>query len=51
MVTNRIIKGISFEPEVFAALESLRGNKAHFRSGYINSLVREKLKLPEKAKK
>ena len=45
MASTRIIKGISFEPQVFAALETLRGNSAHFRSAYINTLIKEKLGL------
>jgi hypothetical protein len=35
----RVIKGISFEPHVFEALETLRGTSAGFRSAYINTLI------------
>jgi hypothetical protein len=45
MATTRVIKGISFEPQVFAALELLRGNNSQFRSQYINRLIKEKLGL------
>jgi len=45
MVTRRVIKGISFKPDVFAALELLRGNSSHFRSEYIDTVLREKLRL------
>jgi hypothetical protein len=48
MSTNRIIKGIAFETEIFAALEKLRGNNAHFRSKFVNDAVREKIGLTKK---
>lgn len=49
--SNRVIKGIAFETEIFAELEKLRGNSAHFRSKYVNDAVREKLGLPKGGKK
>jgi hypothetical protein len=45
MASNRIIKGIRFEPQVFAAMETLRGNNSQFRSKYINAHLKEKLGL------
>ena len=45
MVTTRVIKGISFKPDVFEALETLRGNSSHFRSEFIDTVLREKLGL------
>jgi metal-responsive CopG/Arc/MetJ family transcriptional regulator len=36
---------ICVEPEVFQALETLRGTKTQFRSEFINELLREKLGL------
>jgi hypothetical protein len=47
MTSNRIIKGISFEPQVFAALETLRGTNSQFRSQYINKLLKKELGLPK----
>ena len=43
MTTQQIVRGISFEPEVYEALERLRGNRQHFRSPYINKLLRREL--------
>lgn len=42
---------ISLQPEVFQALESLRGSKTHFRSGYINEILRKEFGLTGKAKR
>jgi hypothetical protein len=40
------MRGIAWEPDVFMALESLRGNQQNFRSRFVNDCVREKLNLP-----
>ena len=45
MATKKIMRGISFDPDVFQALENLRGTRQRERSRYINDLVREKLGL------
>jgi len=39
---------ISVDMDVFQRLEELRGNKTQFRSGFINSLLKEKLGIPER---
>lgn len=40
---TQIVKGISFDPDIFEALEKLRGNSAQFRSVFINKLIRKEL--------
>ncbi|MFZ3384732.1 MAG: hypothetical protein WA144_12475 [Candidatus Methanoperedens sp.] len=48
MQKNHITRGVSFEPEVFMALEKLRGNRQRVRSRFINDALRLKLGLSEK---
>lgn len=48
MVTKQVTCGVSFEPEIFQALEEIRGNRQHVRSKYINDVLRKEFGLPEK---
>jgi hypothetical protein len=44
--SNRKIVGIAFEPDIFEAVEEGRGRAN--RSKFINSILKEKLGLPER---
>jgi len=40
---------VSLDTDVFKKIERMRGTKPHFRSGFINDVLRERLGLPDKA--
>lgn len=45
---QRIVKGISFEPDVLKALESRKTDNKRTRSKYINNVLRIALKIPKR---